>query len=152
MVIDLRKNPVPGVELAGVKLRSNYKDLLNSGSFKEVEVPSKEVGKLSALGCIEVSFDRRNGKVFRVSGLPGYEGKVDGLVGVGAPMPEVFGILPGVYFDEPEGVFRVLGKDGICLEGDLDDPLVEEVDKIFVQAISVYIPELDDELVQEGDW
>jgi len=83
-----------------------------------------------------------NGKLFKITTLDNYKGKLFGNIGVGTLESDLLKYEPTFTYDDFEEVYE--SKKGIFLE---TDPLSKKV-----TFISVYIRELDNEDFERADW
>lgn len=101
---------------------------------------------------IEIAVDVRNGKVFKVTALPGYKGDLFGQIAIGMPVAAVIDADSRVYYDEASALILMNGVPGVCLDVPVDDPLPEEVIGLEVSAISVFVPEIETAAGNAGNW
>jgi len=85
---------------------------------------------------LNVGVDAFTGYIFKLSALHPYHGSFSGVT-VGMNAREAGRLLPGLYFDETDSLFRVRELDGISLEVALDDPLEHEAWQANIAFITV---------------
>ena len=91
---------------------------------------------------VELFFHLGNNKLFRITTLDNYKGRLFEKIGVGTTEQEMLEIEPSFVYNEFEEVWE--SDKGVFIEMDA------ETNK--VRWISVYIPELDLESFEECNW
>ena len=87
-------------------------------------------------------FHLKNNKLFRITALDNYKGKLFGKIGVGTIEKELLEAEPSFVYDEFEEVWE--SPKGVFVEMDAETNTV--------RWISVYIRELDNETFEEAKW
>jgi hypothetical protein len=101
--------------------------------------------------CVEIAADPRNGRVFRLSALPGYEGLLLGGIRVGMSVQDAIRIAP-FELNEMEGVLELTSAPGVVLEVDDPDPDPRLLARLPVARISVFAVEIESLAGQSGEW
>ena len=83
-----------------------------------------------------------NSKLYKIIALPEYKGTVFGKIKIGMTQEELLEAEPSFVYDDFEEVW--ISDKGIFIEMD------PETNKVM--WISVYIPELDTEDFEKGNW
>jgi hypothetical protein len=104
------------------------------------------------LGPISVAVDVRNGKIFKLTALSGYRGRLFGKLAVDMPVARAMELEPRLYYDEAEELLRIKGCDGVSLDVPADDPDPRDVPAHRISAISVVAPEAFTVEGMEGRW
>lgn len=91
---------------------------------------------------VELLFHLKNDKLFRITTLDNYQGKLFGKIGVGTTKKELLEAESSFVYDDFEEVWE--SEKGIFIETDAETNTVK--------WISVYIKELDDEDFEEANW
>ncbi len=143
-MINLNVPIVPWEGMGGIKLYSHLRDLQdlikteNAKSFLydnfqvRYEIPDK----------LYLFFNLVNGKLFKITTLSNYTGKLFNEICVGTHIDEVLRIEPSFVYDDFEEVY--CSPKGIFIE---TDPVEHTV-----LWISVYIKEIDNEDFERGNW
>ena len=92
--------------------------------------------------AVELFFHKINGKLFRITTLGDYKGKLFEKIKVGMTVEDLIEYDSSFYYDEFEEVYE--SDKGIFIE---TDPQTNTV-----KWISVYIKELDDINFDDGQW
>ncbi len=158
-VISLVSPIIPNEGLGGLKVRARLADLqdlfMGLGLYKKgechLEGPFEARYRLGD-GEIEVSVDVRNGKVFKLTAGPGYQGLLCGKISVGMVVEEAMRREPGLRYDEVEEAILYDGCPGVLLDVPEIDPLPETVPALMISAISVYASEAFSAAGQQGNW
>lgn len=159
MQVDIFAPIVPAVGLGGIALRQRLFDI--QGTLVGLGVSKRGwcsmVGPFEARyylgeGVVSFSVDVRNGKIFRVSAHPGYKGKLANGLWIGMPVQEAVELQPDIFYSEVDQTLLSSLHPGVAIDVDNIDPSPEEVLSMEIQAISVYVPELDTPAGQRGDW
>ena len=91
---------------------------------------------------IELLFHLKNNKLFRITTLDNYKGKLFEKIGVGTTEEEMLEIEPSFVYDDFEEVWE--SDKGVFIEMDAETDVV--------RWISIYILELDSEEFEECKW
>jgi hypothetical protein len=91
---------------------------------------------------IDLWFNILNGKLFKITALRNYTGKLFDKIGIGMHIDDVLKLEPSFVYDEFEEVF--CSPKGIYIE---TDPVENTV-----LWISVYIKEIDNNDFEKGNW
>lgn len=144
MLIDITAPIVPFEGFGEIKLYSTREELRDLLALERVEmmVINEKWIRYDIEDSIELFFHLENDKLFRITTLDNYKGKLFEGIGVGTTEEEMLKIEPSFVYDEFEETWEC--DKGVFIEMDA------ETDK--VRWISVYIPELDLENFDEGDW
>ena len=143
-MIDLNAPIVPWESMGGIKLYSHLRDLqdlIKSESSKSFlydnfkvryEIPEK----------LYLFFNLVNGKLFKITTLGNYTGKLFNEICVGTHIDDVLRIEPSFVYDDFEEVYY--SPKGIFIE---TDPVEHTV-----LWISVFIKELETEEFERANW
>lgn len=135
---------VPYEGLGEIRLYSTIdelKDILLSDDVNVKIINNKWI-RYDVQNSIELFFHLKNSKLFRITTLDGYKGKLFGKIAVGTSKEEMLRIEPTFLYNDFEEVWE--SEKGIFVEMDA----VENT----VKWISVYISELDFDNFEEADW
>ena len=91
---------------------------------------------------LELLFHLKNNKLFRITTLHNYKGKLFEKIGVGTTQEELLKIEPSFIYDDFEEVWE--SDKGVFIEMDAETNTV--------RWISVYIKELDLESFEQANW
>lgn len=91
---------------------------------------------------LELLFHLKNDKLFRITTLDNYKGKLFEKIGVGTTEEEMLKVEPSFVYDDFEEVWE--SEKGVFIEMDAETNTV--------RWISVYIKELDDEDFENANW
>lgn len=91
---------------------------------------------------VELFFHLKNNKLFRITTLDNYQGKLFKKIGVGTTKKELLEAEPSFVYNDFEEAWE--SEKGIFIEMD--------VETNTVRWISVYIRELDDEDFENANW
>lgn len=98
--------------------------------------------KYDIQNSIEMFFHLKNNKLFRITTLDNYRGKLFERIGIGTTKEEMLNIEPSFIYNEFEEVWE--SSKGVFIEMDA------QTDR--VRWISIYIPELELDHFEEGEW
>lgn len=143
-MIDSYAPIIPWKEMGGIKLYSTIKDcksIIERRDVKAVLLNNLWI-RYEVDNKMYLFFHLVNGKLFKMTTLDEYKGKLFNKISVGIPEFELLELEPSFVFDEFEEVFET--EKGVFLE---TDPIYHTV-----EYISVFVKELDDENFQEGLW
>ncbi len=91
---------------------------------------------------IELLFHQKNNKLFRITTLENYKGKLFGKIGVGTSEEEMLKIEPSFVYDEFEEVWET--DKGAYIETDAETNIV--------RWISIYVQELNLDTFDNCEW
>ncbi len=135
---------IPFEGMGGIKLYSSM-DSLNSILLSDgvaLRILNDLWLRYDIQNCIELFFHRKNQKLFRITTLEQYTGKLWGRIAVGMTVKEMLVTEPGFRYDEFEEVWE--SPKGVFIE---TDAVTNQV-----KWISVYIKELDLEDFDLAKW
>ena len=143
-MIDLNAPILPCEGMGGIKLNTHISDYY--------EIIKKVTKKPSLLGnfliryeledTVDLWFNILNGKLFKITALKNYSGKLFKEICIGMPIETVLELEPSFVYDDFEEVY--CSSKGIYIE---TDPVEHTV-----LWISVYVKEIDDVDFEEGNW
>lgn len=143
-MIDLKAPIIPWVELGGIRLYSHLNELRSL--LEEQKAKPHLLGKFliryEIEDKIDLWFNIINGKLFKITALNTYEGKLESEICIGMKIEDVLKIDPSYIYDDFEEVY--ISPKGIYIE---TDPLSNKV-----KWISVFVKEIDDSSFEEGRW
>jgi hypothetical protein len=91
--------------------------------------------------AVGIGVDVRDGIVFTLSALEGYEGGLFDKIRVGMTFAEARAQEPRLHYDHHRDEARVEGVEGLELVLDDADPEPEYLDETTIEEICVYLPE-----------
>lgn len=144
MLLDISAPIVPFEGLGGIKLystRDELKELLEKEDTK-LKVIHNDWIRYDIQNSVELFFHLKNNKLFRITTLDNYQGKLFGRIGVGTTEDELLEAEPSFIYDDFEEVWE--SKKGIFIETDAESNIVK--------WISVYIKELNNENFEDANW
>lgn len=144
MLVDISAPIVPFEGLGGIKLystRDELKELLEKEDTKS-EVIHNDWIRYDIQNSVELFFHLKNNKLFRITTLDNYQGKLFGRIGVGTTENELLEAEPSFIYDDFEEVWE--SEKGIFIETDAESNIVK--------WISVYIKELNNENFEDANW
>ncbi len=144
MLLDITAPIIPFVGFGEIKLystRDDLKDLLEMEGVTSKIIFNAWI-QYDIQNDIELLFHLKNDKLFRITTLDNYKGKVFNEIGVGTSEEEMLKVEPSFVYDDFEKVWE--SDKGVFIEMDA------EINK--VRWISVYIPELDLEDFEDCKW
>lgn len=147
--IDLDAPIVPGEGLGGLRVRipiAHLHEILTdrliaAGGNRDWLSMTHLAEATYQLGPIAVAVDVRSGKVFKLTALSGYRGRLFGHLAVDMPVARAMELEPRLYYDEAEEMLLVKGCDGVSLDVPALDPDPRDVPAYRISAISVVAPE-----------
>ena len=144
MLLDITAPIIPYKGFGEIKLYSTRDELSDLLSLNNVEamVINENWIRYDIQNSVELFFQLRNNKLFRITTLDNYKGRLFEKIGVGTTEQEMLEIEPSFVYNEFEEVWE--SDKGVFIEMDA------ETNK--VRWISVYIPELDLESFEECNW
>mgnify|MGYP004610157929 FL=1 len=144
MLLDNTAPIIPFRGVGDIKLYSTRDELSDLLSLNNVEamVINENWIRYDIQNSVELFFHLGNNKLFRITTLDNYKGRLFEKIGVGTTEQEMLEIEPSFVYNEFEEVWE--SDKGVFIEMDA------ETNK--VRWISVYIPELDLESFEECNW
>ena len=144
MLLDISAPIVPFDGFGEIKLYSTRDELQKLLEKKgvESEVIHNNWIRYNIQNSIELFFHLKNNKLFRITTLDNYQGKLFEKIGVGTTEKELLEAEPSFVYDDFEEVWE--SEKGIFIETDAETNTV--------RWISVYIKELDSEEFEEANW
>lgn len=135
---------VPWEEMGGIKLYSHISEFYEiiSNLNDSDALLGKSLVRYEIKDEIHLWFNLFNGKLFKITTLKNYTGKLFDVIYIGMPIDRVLEIEPSFEYDDFEEVY--CSPKGIYIE---TDPV-----KNTLLRISVYIKEIDDEDFEKGNW
>lgn len=144
MLLDITAPIIPFKGLGKIKLystRDELKDLLLSDNVQANVINDNWI-RYDIQNSVELFFHLKNDKLFRITTLDGYKGKLFEKIGVGTTEFELLKVDSSFVYDDFEEVWE--SDKGVFIEMDA------ETNK--VRWISVYIPELNSENFEDCKW
>lgn len=144
MLLDNTAPIIPFRGFGDIKLYSTRDELSDLLSLNNVEtmVINENWIRYDIQNSVELFFHLGNDKLFRITTLDNYKGKLFGKIGVGTTEEDMLKFEPSFIYDDFEEVWE--SDKGVFIEMDA------ETNK--VRWISVYISELDLENFEECKW
>lgn len=144
MLLDITAPIIPFKGFGEIKLYSTRDELSDLLSLNNVEamVINENWIRYDIQNSVELFFHLENDKLFRITTLDNYKGRLFEKIGVGTTEQEMLEIEPSFVYNEFEEVWE--SDKGVFIEMDA------ETNK--VRWISVYISELDLESFEECNW
>lgn len=132
------------IKVMGIKLYSTREELRELIEMKETtsKIIFDEWIRYDIQESVELLFHLKNDKLFRITTLDNYQGKLFEQIGVGSTEKELLEVEASFIYDDFEEVW--VSEKGIFVETDAETNLV--------RWISVYVRELNDEDFQEANW
>ncbi|MBD5551377.1 MAG: hypothetical protein HDQ96_09385 [Lachnospiraceae bacterium] len=143
-MLDISAPIVPFEGLGKIKLystREELRELIEKENVKS-EVIHNDWIRYDIQNSVELFFHLKNNKLFRITTLDDYQGKLFEKIGVGTTEKELLEAEPSFVYDDFEEVWE--SEKGIFIE--------TEAETNTVRWISVYIKELDDKDFEEANW
>jgi len=144
MLLDITAPIIPFKGFGEIRLystRDQLKELLSSDDVK-VKLMNENWIRYDIQNSVELFFHLKNNKLFRITTLDNYKGKLFEKIGVGSTEEEMLEIESSFVYDEFEEVWE--SDKGVFIEMDAETN--------NVRWISIYIPELDTENFEKADW
>lgn len=144
MLLDISAPIVPFEGFGRIKLYSTRNELreLLEGEGVETEIINNAWIRYDIQNSVELFFHQKNNKLFRMTTLDNYRGKLFGKIGVGTTEKELLKIEPSFVYDDFEEIWE--SEKGVFIEMDAENNTV--------RWISIYIKELDDEDFDNANW
>ncbi|MBO2945201.1 hypothetical protein JJQ72_14580 [Paenibacillus sp. F411] len=135
---------VPWKEMGGINLYSHISEFYSTIiKLTDTDVLfGKTLVRYEIKDEVYLWFNLFNGKLFKITALKNYTGKLFNEIQIGMSMEEVLKIEPSFEYDEFEEVYG--SPKGIYIE-------TEPIDNT-VLWISIYIKEIDNEDFEKGNW
>ncbi len=150
---------LPDQEIGGITLRTRLTEiqqhLTGLGLYQQGRyalVSPFEARYTLGRGEVELAVDVRNGKLFKIIAKEGYAGLLFGSIHVNMVVRDAMRHTPALFYNEPEAVIMCQGIAGVAINVSEDDPDPDTVYDMPIDAISVYIAELDTSAGQLGTW
>lgn len=144
MLLDITAPIIPFKGFGEIRLystRDELKELLSSNDVK-VKLINENWIRYDIQNSVELFFHLKNNKLFRITTLDNYKGKLFEKIGVGSTEEEMLEIESSFVYDEFGEVWE--SDKGVFIEMDAETN--------NVRWISIYIPELDTENFEKADW
>ena len=144
MLLDITAPIIPFKGFGEIRLystRDQLKELFSSDDVK-VKLMNENWIRYDIQNSVELFFHLKNNKLFRITTLDNYKGKLFEKIGVGSTEEEMLEIESSFVYDEFEEVWE--SDKGVFIEMDAETN--------NVRWISIYIPELDTENFEKADW
>lgn len=144
MLLDKMAPIIPYIGLGDIRLystREELRDLLSLDGVESMMITENWI-RYDICNTVELFFHLGNDKLFRISTLDNYQGKLFEKIGVGTTTEEILKLDSSFVYNEFEEVWE--SEKGVFIETDA------ETNK--VRWISVYIPELDLDDFEECKW
>ena len=144
MLLDKMAPIIPYIGLGDIRLystREELRDLLSLDGVESMMITENWI-RYDICNTVELFFHLGNDKLFRISTLDNYQGKLFEKIGVGTTTEEISKLDSSFVYNEFEEVWE--SDKGVFIETDA------ETNK--VRWISVYIPELDLDDFEECKW
>lgn len=135
---------IPWEEIGGIKLYTHIReffDIINNKKTKAALL-GKTLVRYEIKDEVDLWFNLFNGKLFKITALKNYTGKLFDVIHIGMPIEEVLEIEPSFEYDDFEEVY--ISPKGIYIE---TDPVENTV-----LWISVFVKEIDNEDFEKGVW
>lgn len=144
MLLDISAPIVPFEGFGEIKLYSTREELreLLEGEAVEEEIINNDWIRYDIQNSVELFFHLKNNKLFRITTLDNYQGKLFEKIGVGTTEKELLKVEPSLVYDDFEEVWE--SEKGVFIEMDAETNTV--------RWISVYIKELDDKDFENANW
>ena len=144
MLLDISAPIVPFEGFGEIKLYSTREDLreLLEKEGTTSKIIFDDWIQYDVQDSVELLFHLKNDKLFRITTLDNYQGKLFEKIGVGTTEKELLEVEPSFVYDDFEEVWE--SEKGILIETDAETNTV--------RWISVYIKELNDEDFEEANW
>ena len=144
MLLDVSAPIIPFKGFGEIRLYSTRDELRELLEMENVDskIISDDWIRYDINNSVELFFHLKNNKLFRITTLDNYRGKVLEKIGVGSTREELLEIEPSFVYDEFEEVWE--SDKGIFIEMDAETNTV--------RWISVYIQELDSETFEDCKW
>ena len=144
MMLDISAPIIPFEGFGEIKLYSTRNELNGLLESEDVEsmIINGEWIRYDIQNSIELFFHLKNNKLFRITTLDHYKGKLFEKIGVGTTEEEMLKVEPSFVYDDFEEVWE--SDKGVFIEMDAETGKV--------RWISVYIPEMNLPCFEECKW
>lgn len=143
-MVNLDAPIIPWKSMGGINLYTHIHDFYDL--ISELEDSAVLLGKslirYEIKGSVVLWFNLMNGRLFKITALENYTGKIFDKIHIGMHIDDVLKIEPSFEYDDFEEVY--CSPKGIFIE---TDPVEHTV-----LWISVYVKELDDDDFERGNW
>ncbi len=143
-MLDFNSSIFPWKGMGGIELYSHISEFYDiiQDTKKEPSLLGKFLIKYEIDNSLDLWFNLVNGKLFKITALKNYTGKLLEQVSIGMHIDDVLKIEPSFIYDDFEEVY--ISDKGIYIETDPIDNTV--------LWISVFVKEIDDEDFEKGNW
>ena len=143
-MIDIDAPIIPYVGIGGIKLYSELESLEDILTKDNVcaQVLNNIIIRYDIGDFLELFFHSGNNKLFKITTLEGYRGKLFDKITVGMKEEEFLQIEPSFIYDDFEEIFE--SEKGVFIE---TDPITHTA-----KWISVFVKEIDMDNFEKGDW
>jgi hypothetical protein len=144
-MVDISAPIIPWEGMGGIKLYSTIRELRELLEFKDdvnATVYHNMWVKYEVADAMELFFHLANGKLFKITTLEKYQGKLFGEIGVGTLESDLQILEPSFVYEDFEEVFE--SEKGAFIA---TDPMSKKT-----TWISVFIKEMNDEDFDKANW
>lgn len=143
-MLDFNSSIFPWKCMGGIELYSHISEFYDiiQDTKKEPSLLGKFLIKYEIDNSLDLWFNLVNGKLFKITALKDYKGKLFDEISIGMHIDDVLKIEPSFIYDDFEEVY--VSDKGIYIETDPIDNTV--------LWISVFVKEIDDEDFEKGNW
>lgn len=144
MIINKFAPIVPYKSMGNIKLystREDLKDILSQDGVESMVINNQWI-RYDIQDTIELFFHLQNDKLFRITSLDRYKGKLFDKISIGTTEDEMLQVEPTFIYNDFEEVWE--SEKGAFIEMDAKTNTV--------RWISIYIPELDNEEFEQCQW
>lgn len=144
MLLDLFAPIIPFEGFGEIKLYSTRDELRELLEIEDVrpEVIHNNWIRYDIQNAVELFFHLKNNKLFRITTLDNYKGKLFEKIRVGSTVKEFLKVEPSFVYNDFEEMWE--SEKGIFIETDAETNIV--------RWISIYIKELDAEDFEKASW
>ncbi|WP_283610434.1 hypothetical protein [Faecalispora anaeroviscerum] len=144
MILDISAPIIPFKGFGEIKLYSTRDELRNLLEMEGVDskIIFNDWIQYDIQNTIELLFHLKNNKLFRITTLDNYKGKLFEKIGVGTTEEEMLKIEPSFVYDEFEEVWET--DKGVYIETDAETNVV--------RWISIYVQELNLDTFDNCEW
>ena len=145
MEIDINAPILPYEGLGGLKLystKNQLKTILEDDNIILKDLWAGVATEYIIQNKISLQFLSQNNRLFKIVALPEYKGKLFGEISIGMTVEELLEVEPSFSYDDFEEVW--ISDKGVFIEMD------PETNRVM--WISVYIPEIEKEDFEKGNW
>ena len=143
-MIDLNSSIIPWEGIGNIKLYSHISTFYDIIQYTRNEplLLGKFLVKYEIDDLLDLWFNVVNGKLFKITALKNYTGKLLEQISIGMHIDDVLKIEPSFIYDDFEEVY--VSNKGIYIE---TDPVNNSV-----LWISVFVKEIENEDFEKGNW